>query len=110
MADPLPTPCRYRMRCSRACLPDERPNADRAGGSGRVLSSFFPACYNPTSAAPELSVDGKTYGPLASLRVATATGTTRAATADDVTHVRWRLARPITAGAQGQLAFEAVLR
>ncbi len=63
-----------------------------------------------TSAAPELSVDGKTYGSLANLRVATATGTTRAATADDVTHVRWRLARPITAGAQGQLAFEAVLR
>lgn len=64
----------------------------------------------PTSAAPEVSVDGKTYGALASLRVASGTGTTRAATADDVTHVRWRLARPITAGAQGQLAFEAVLR
>jgi uncharacterized repeat protein (TIGR01451 family) len=63
-----------------------------------------------TSAAPDLSVDGKTYGPLASLRVATATGTTRAATPDDVTHVRWRLERPITAGAQGQLAFDAVLR
>ena len=63
-----------------------------------------------TSAAPDLSVDGKTYGPLASLRVATATGTTRAATPNDVTHVRWRLERPITAGAQGQLAFDAVLR
>jgi len=63
-----------------------------------------------TSAAPDLSVDGKTYGPLASLRVATATGTTRAATPDDVTHVRWRLERPITAGAHGQLAFDAVLR
>ncbi|MET3825316.1 putative repeat protein (TIGR01451 family) [Sphingomonas sp. PvP055] len=63
-----------------------------------------------TSAAPDLSVDGKTFGPLASLRVAAANGTTRAATPDDVTHVRWRLERPITAGAQGQLAFDAVLR
>lgn len=63
-----------------------------------------------TSVAPELSVDGKTYGPLTSLRVMTAIGTTRAATADDVTHVRWRLARPITAGTQGQLAFDAVLK
>lgn len=63
-----------------------------------------------TSAAPELSVDGKIYGPLASLRVATATGTTRAATPDDVTNVRWRLTRPITPGAQGQFAFDAVLK
>lgn len=63
-----------------------------------------------TSAAPELSVDGKTYGSLASLRVVTANGTTRTATPDDVTHVRWRLTRPITAGAQGQFAFDAVLK
>lgn len=56
------------------------------------------------SPAPELSVDGKTYGPLASLRVGD-----RAATTADVKHVRWRLRTPIAPGAQGQLAFQAVL-
>jgi uncharacterized repeat protein (TIGR01451 family) len=63
-----------------------------------------------TSPAPEVSVDGKTYGPLASLDVRTPTGARRAAAPNDVTHVRWRLAAPLTAGAQGQLAFKAVLK
>lgn len=63
-----------------------------------------------TSAAPEVSVDGKTYGPLGSLRVRTVTGVTRAASPDDVTNVRWRLASPVAAGAQGQLSFQAVLK
>jgi hypothetical protein len=65
---------------------------------------------NPGSAAPELSVDGKTFGPLSGLRVATAAGGTRAAGPDDVTSVRWRLASPVAAGAQGQLAFQAVIK
>jgi uncharacterized repeat protein (TIGR01451 family) len=60
------------------------------------------------SAAPELSVDGKTFGTLAQLRVSAA-GASRAATPNDVRHVRWRLAT-IPAGGQGQLAFKAVLK
>lgn len=62
----------------------------------------------PKSPAPELSVDGKTWGTLASLRVPVAGGS-RAATPDDITHVRWRLA-PLAPGAQGQVAFEGVLK
>ncbi|WP_242140308.1 MULTISPECIES: hypothetical protein [unclassified Sphingomonas] len=63
------------------------------------------------SAAPELSIDGKTYGAsLAALSVMNPIGTLRAATPDDVTHVRWRLARPISPGGQGQLAFNAILK
>lgn len=62
------------------------------------------------SAVPDVSVDGKTYGPIGSLRVRTAAGVTRAAGPDDVTNVRWRLASPVTAGAQGQLSFQAVLK
>lgn len=65
---------------------------------------------NPGSAAPEVSVDGKTFGTLSGLRVAAATGGARAALPDDVTTVRWRLASPLAAGAQGQLAFQAVLK
>jgi uncharacterized repeat protein (TIGR01451 family) len=62
------------------------------------------------SAAPEVSVDGKTYGSLDGLRVTTPDGATRPATADDVTHVRWRLSSPVSAGQGGELAFQAVLK
>lgn len=62
------------------------------------------------SAAPELSVDGKTYGPLSTLRVAAAGAPARPARADDVTHVRWRLNGPLAANGQGQFAFQAVLK
>ncbi|PZU09811.1 hypothetical protein [Sphingomonas sp.] len=62
------------------------------------------------SVAPDVSADGKTYGQLAALRVAGAGGAIRAATAEDVTSVRWRLTRPLAAGTSGQLAFQATLR
>ncbi|MDO6415804.1 hypothetical protein Q4F19_15540 [Sphingomonas sp. BIUV-7] len=62
------------------------------------------------SAVPDVSIDGKTYGALAALRVPVAGGSTRAATAEDVTNVRWRIDRPIAAGTQGQFAFQAILR
>ncbi|KTT73873.1 DUF11 domain-containing protein [Sphingomonas endophytica] len=59
----------------------------------------------PGSAAPEVSVDGRRFATIDALRVGD-----RPARADDVTHVRWRLARPLAAGAQGRLAFLAVLK
>lgn len=62
------------------------------------------------SAAPDVSVDGKSYGSLDGLRVTTPDGATRPATADDVTHVRWRLSSPVAAGQGGELAFRAVLK
>ena len=61
------------------------------------------------SPAPEVSVDGRIFAPLATLRVTGPEGT-RAATPDDVTHVRWRLARLLTAGGEGRLAYQAVLK
>ena len=65
---------------------------------------------NPGSPAPDVSVDGTTFGPLGALRIRAVDGSTRAATLNDVTSVRWRLASPLAAGAQGQFAFQAVLR
>lgn len=65
---------------------------------------------SPGSPAPEVSVDGKLYGPLAGLRVRAPDGSVRAAGPNDVTSVRWRLAEPVAAGSQGQLAFQAVLK
>ena len=44
------------------------------------------------------------------LRVPMAGGGWRVAAPDDVTHVRWRLDRPLPAGAKGQFAFQAVLK
>ncbi|SFP87213.1 hypothetical protein [Sphingomonas rubra] len=59
---------------------------------------------------PELSVDGRRFGPLASLVVALPGGGTRPATASDVTHVRWRLSTSLAAGRGGAFAFRAVVR
>ncbi|KQT31316.1 hypothetical protein ASG29_15260 [Sphingomonas sp. Leaf412] len=66
------------------------------------LAYRAPAAGTP---APDVSVDGRTFAALPALRVGA-----RAATVDDVRHVRWRLDRPIPAGASGKLAFQAVLR
>lgn len=59
---------------------------------------------------PELSVDGQTFASLAQLRVPVPGGGSRAAGNADVTAVRWRLTSPLTAGASGQFAFQAVLK
>ena len=64
----------------------------------------------PGSPAPELSVDGRTFGPLAGLTVPTPGGGTRPARTDDVVAVRWRLSNPLAAGGQGELAFQAALK
>jgi uncharacterized repeat protein (TIGR01451 family) len=56
------------------------------------------------------SVDGgRTWGPLAGLRVATANGGSRPATATDVTHVRWNFPA-IPAGAGGKVSFRGVVK
>lgn len=62
------------------------------------------------TAAPELSVDGKNFGPLSALRVPAPGGGMRAAGPADVTSVRWRLSSPVAAGSSGQFAFQAVLK
>ncbi len=57
-----------------------------------------------------VSVDGgKTWDVLAALAVTNPDGTTRAATHEDVTHVRWVLAS-IAPGEQGRLTYPAIIR
>jgi len=94
--DPVVVEVRYR-------------NVGRQSLGGVVIANPVPrdlAYRAPrTGPAPELSVDGRTFGPIASLRVGT-----RAATLADVTHVRWRLSDPVTAGGGGEFAFQAVVR
>ena len=58
----------------------------------------------------EASVDGgNAFGPLATLRVADAQGNTRAASLDDVTHVRWTL-KSVAPGEKGQFQYFATVR
>lgn len=59
---------------------------------------------------PDLSVDGKTFAPLAQLSVRQADGRARAASPADVSVVRWRLPAALPAGSAGTFAFEAVLK
>lgn len=59
----------------------------------------------------EVSVDGgSAFGPLPSLRVAGPDGKKRPATPDDVTHLRWTLAKPVAPGAQGTVSYRAALK
>lgn len=61
------------------------------------------------SAAPDVSVDGRVFGPLASLKVRGG-GALRSAQPSDVTHVRWQLMTPVAPGAAGSVSFEAIVR
>ncbi len=90
-------------------------NTGRQPVADLVLANPLPAAIayrapSPGTPAPELSVDGRTFGPLASLRVPTAGGLFRPATADDVTSVRWRVPTAVAAGGEGRFSFQAVLR
>lgn len=67
------------------------------------LAVYIDGSARGDRATVTFSVDGgKTYAPLAELKVPTADGKRRAATAADVTHVRWQLAE-IPAGSRGDI-------
>ena len=58
-----------------------------------------------------VSVDGgKSWGPMATLKVRKADGTFRSAYPEDVTHVRWAMKTPIPVGAAGKLSFRGIVR
>lgn len=90
-------------------------NSGSKPASGVVIANPIPAGMQyagpaANSPVPELSVDGKTFGSLGSLRIATADGKTRAAAPADVRVVRWHLAQPVAPGGEGQVAFRALLK
>lgn len=108
---------RVVLKPAKRAVPGERVvfaldyrNAGQAALADVVFDNPVPAAiaYRAASAGspePLLSVDGKIFGALATLRVAG-----RPATIADVTHVRWTLAAPIAPGSSGRLAFAAVLK
>ena len=89
-------------------------NAGAAPATSFVVTNPIPkavAYADGASAGEVVSVDGgKSWGALPTLRVAGAGGKVRAATAADVTHVRWTLAKPIPVGGTGTLKFNGVVR
>jgi uncharacterized repeat protein (TIGR01451 family) len=89
-------------------------NNGAAPATGFVVTNPIPSSVAFAGGESEgaiVSVDGgKSWGPLASLRIANADGTSRPAGQADVTHIRWTFARPIAAGASGQLSFRGVVK
>ena len=88
-------------------------NVGAEPATGFVITDPIPASVAFAGGESEgaiFSVDGgRTWGPLAALRVATANGASRAATAADVTTVRWSFPA-IPAGAGGKVSFRGVVK
>ena len=89
-------------------------NAGAKPATGFTVTNPIPqsvAFASADGAESELSVDGgKSWGQLAALKIASADGTSRAALAADVTHVRWSFAQPIAAGKSGELSFRGTVK
>ena len=68
--------------------------------------------FNGTSDGLEIvSINsGTSWGALRTLRVALADGTSRPAAFADVTHIKWNLNQPLTAGAEGKLIFRGIVK
>ncbi len=79
-----------------------------------IINNKVPAAVNYTGveqAWAVVSVDsGKSFGALATLKVVSADGTSRAALPSDVTNVRWKFAQPIPASGTGRVSFFGVVK
>jgi uncharacterized repeat protein (TIGR01451 family) len=89
-------------------------NGGAAPATGFTLTNPIPSAVAYAGSADSgasVSVDGgKSWGALASLKVAQADGTFRPATAADVTHIRWSFAQAIAPGATGELSFRGTVK
>ena len=89
-------------------------NVGAEPATGFVITDPLPASIafaGDETAGAVFSVDGgRTWGPLAALRVALPGGGSRPAGLADVTHIRWVFARPIPAGAAGSVSFRGVVK
>jgi uncharacterized repeat protein (TIGR01451 family) len=89
-------------------------NGGAQPATGFVVTNPIPSSVAFSGGESEgavVSIDGgKSWGALAALKVANPDGSMRAATPDDVTHIRWSFAQPIAAGRAGQLSFRGVVK
>lgn len=81
----------------------------QAGDGGFIVTNPLPRSVTyqgSANADEEVSADGGlTWGRLGTLRIGA-----RLALAEDVTHVRWRIAPPIAAKGSGRIAYSAIVR
>ena len=89
-------------------------NAGAAPADSFVVTNPIPAAVSfvaSDSPGADYSVDGgKSWAALPALKVKSADGRLRAATAADVNAIRWVFAKAIPAGGGGSLIFKAVVR
>jgi uncharacterized repeat protein (TIGR01451 family) len=89
-------------------------NTGSATASNFVVTNPLPTAvaFNGTSDGLEVvSINGgKSWGLLGALRVRQADDTVRAAERRDVTHIKWNLNQPLTAGAEGKLIFRGIVK
>ena len=89
-------------------------NAGTAAADSFVVTNPIPSSVSfvaSDSPGADFSVDGgKSWGALSALKVKAADGSLRAATASDVTHVRWVFAKAIPVGGAGTLSFRGIVR
>jgi uncharacterized repeat protein (TIGR01451 family) len=89
-------------------------NTGTKPATGFVINNPIPANVSFTGVEQPwavVSVDGgKSFGPLATLKMPKGDGTMRAAVPQDVTAIRWVFAKPILPAAGGKVAFYAVVK
>ena len=80
---------------------------------GFTVTNPIPASvgFLSSDSGAQYSVDGgKSWGPLAALRVKGTDGSSRAAGPDDITHVRWTFQKAIPAGGVGSVSFRGIVK
>lgn len=88
-------------------------NDGHAPVDGFALTNPIPASLrvDPNHPDMQVSVDnGRNWGRLAGMTIATPLGGVRRATADDVTHVRWMVPQAIRPGDEGRISYRATVR
>jgi hypothetical protein len=89
-------------------------NGGTKPATGFVINNPIPASVIFTGVEQPwalVSVDGgKSFGALATLKVAKGDGTMRPAIPQDVTAIRWSFAKPIMPAAAGKVSFYAVVK
>jgi hypothetical protein len=89
-------------------------NGGKAPAANFAMTNPMPSgvgYFGSDEASATVSVDGgKTFGSLTTAKVRSGDGSLRAATLDDVTHVRWVLKSAIPVGGTGKFSFRAIVK
>lgn len=88
-------------------------NDGAAPVDGFAVTNPIPASLRVDPNHPDMQVsidNGRNWGRLTGMTIATPLGGVRRATADDVTHVRWTVPQAIRPGDEGRISYRATVR